>query len=563
MQKKAKKKAENLVRITPLGGLGEIGKNMTVVETRNDVIIIDCGFKFPDSNMPGVDFVIPDVQYLKNKKRNIRGIFVTHGHEDHKGAIPYLLTELGNPPIFATKLTLGLISVNLKEHNLLDSASLKVLRSRQEVSLGDFSIEPIAVTHSIPDAVAFAIRTPIGVIMFTGDFKIDHTPSDGRLTDTARLSEYGDDGILLMCSDSTNIETPGYTLSESVVTETVDRIFGKASGRILVASFASNLNRIQQIIDVAERYDRKVHISGRSMVNNVNIAMELGYLKVPKGILVQAGRLSSLPDHKIVIISTGSQGEAYSVLDRLAKGTNKQFRVKKGDTIVISASPIPGNEESVYGVIDDLFRLGAEVIYSKHLDVHVSGHACQEEQKLMLSLLRPRYFLPVHGEYRHLILHSRMAQEMGVKKDNIFVLENGHTLELTDNGFTVDRKNSARYVLVDGSGVGDIGNVVLKDRQVMSEGGIFIIVVNIKKGTAKMLSTPEILSRGFVYVKESQDLMKEAKQLVIDTLRNFQKARTKPDPIKIRGELKGKLKDLLFEKTEREPMVMPVVIEIE
>ncbi|OIP98366.1 ribonuclease J [Candidatus Wirthbacteria bacterium CG2_30_54_11] len=562
MIQSTQKKAEKLLRITPLGGLGEVGKNMTVYETRNDIIVVDCGLKFPDSTMLGVDLVIPDITYLKNKKRNIRGIIITHGHEDHKGAISYMLTELGNPPIYATKLTQGLISVNLKEHGLLDTAILKIIKPRQEFALGDFHIEPVSVNHSIPDSVAFAIRTPVGTVFQTGDFKFDYTPPDKKLADIGRMAEIGDDGVIMMLSDSTNAEVPGYTVSESVVAETVDRIFSKTTGRMIVASFSTNLNRIQQMIDASARYGRKVCIIGRSMVNNVNIAMELGYLKVPQGILVPPTNLSGIPDHKLAIISTGSQGEAYSVLVRMANGTHKQIRIKKGDTVIISATAIPGNEESVYKTINDLLRLGAEVIHGSMMDVHVSGHACQEEHKLMLSLIRPRYFMPAHGERRHLVAHARMAQDMGIPTQNIFIMDNGHTLEITDRGVTVDTSKEASYILVDGSGVGDIGNVVLKDRQIMSESGIFLIMVNIKKGTAEVIGTPEIVSRGFVYVKESKELIKEAKQLVLDTIRKFERQMTIPDPMQIRAELRTKLHDFLYEKTERDPMILPVVIEI-
>ncbi|HNT29715.1 MAG TPA: ribonuclease J [bacterium] len=558
------KKADKILRITPLGGLGEIGKNMTVYETRRDIIIVDVGLKFPDSTMLGVDFVIPDISYLRNKKRQIRGIFITHGHEDHKGGIPYVLSELGNPPIYATRLTQGLISVNLKEHQLLDKAVLKIIKPKQEIPLGDFTIEPFAVNHSIPDSVGLAIRTPLGTVIHTGDFKFDFTPPDMKLADTGQLAKYGDDGTLLLMSDSTNAELPGYTLSESKIADSIDRIFSKTKSRVIVASFATNLNRIQQIIQASHDHGRKVCINGRSMVNNVNIAIELGYLKLPsKDILVAPTQISGIPDHKLTIISTGSQGEAYSVLVRMSQGAHRQIKIKKGDTIIISADAIPGNEEHVYRTINELYKLGASVIHGNDMDVHVSGHARQEEHKLMLSLVRPKYFMPGHGERRHLVAHADMAQGLGIKEDNIFILENGNTLEITERDVTIHNGKEAGYVLVDGSGVGDIGNVVLKDRQVMSEAGIFLIVVTIKKGTATVIGTPEVVSRGFVYVKESKELIKEAKQLVIDTVRKFNRQLTTPDPVLIRGEIRTKLKDFLYEKTERNPMILPVVIEIE
>lgn len=564
MFRTGKKKADSFVRITPLGGLGEIGKNMTVLETRNDVILVDCGFKFPEASMLGIDKVIPDIAYLKNKIKMIRGLLITHGHEDHKGGIPYLLSELGNPPIYSTKLTLGLISLNLKEHGLLDRASLKTIRPRQELRFGDFTVEPIRVNHSIPDSLGFAYHTPVGTIFHTGDFKFDFTPIAGQAADVGRLAELGAQGVKLLMSDSTNSETPGFTPSEMAMADEIDRIVSKAKGRMLVATFSSNLNRIQQFISASVENGRKVMIQGRSMRNNVNIAMELGYLKAPKGTLISPDKAKSLPDNKVTVLSTGSQGEAYSFLVRMADGTNRTLKVKKGDTILFSSTPIPGNEASVYRTVDKLFQLGAEVIYSKILsNVHVSGHAHQEEQKLMLNLLKPEYFMPVHGEYRHQLIHSRTAQTMGVKEENVFIMANGHTLELTKEGGTVDKSKNVRPVFVDGSGVGDIGNVVIKDRQVMSESGIFVVVVNINAKDGELLSPPEILSRGFIYVKESQDLIKEAKQLIISTLQKFQRNQTIIDPIEIRSELKGKLKDLLYDKTGRDPMVMPVVVALD
>lgn len=555
------KKADQLVRITPLGGLGEIGKNMTVFETRKDIIIVDCGIKFPEASMLGVDLVIPDVSYLRNKKKMIRGLFITHGHEDHKAAIPYLLNELGNPPIYATKLTQGLISVNLKEHRLLNNATLKIIRPRHEVRCGDFVVEPIRVNHSIPDAVGFAYHTPVGTIFHTGDFKFDFTPVAGQAADVGRLAELGHAGVLMLMSDSTNSESPGFTPSEMVLADETDRIIGKAKGRMIIATFSSNLNRIQQFIDASVAHGRKVVIQGRSMKNNVNIAMELGYLTVPKGTFITPEKSKSMPNSKVTVISTGSQGETYSFLVRMSQGTNRSLQVRKGDTILISSTPIPGNEAAVYRTIDNLFQLGAEVVYSKILsNVHVSGHAHQEEQKLMLSLLKPKYFMPVHGEYRHQVIHSRTAEAMGVKPENIFILANGNTMEITSSGIRVDKSRTTRPIFVDGSGVGDIGNVVLKDRQIMSEAGMFLVVININQENGQLLSNPEILSRGFVYVKESQGLLKEAKQLVIETVRKCARNQSRIDPIQIRGELKGKIKSLLYDKTGREPMVMPVVV---
>jgi ribonuclease J len=563
MIKKGKIKAENFVEITPLGGFGEYGKNMMVIETRNEAIIVDCGVKFPESSMLGVDLVIPDISYLNNRKRKIKGIFITHGHEDHKGGLRYILPQLGNPPVYATKLTQGLISVNLKEANILDTAVLKILKPRKEVTFDELQIEPIHITHSIPDAVMLAIKTPLGTIIHTGDFKFDFTPAAGEQPDVARLAQYGDEGVLLLISDSTNAELPGYTYTEQTVRDTIDRIFDKARGRIIVASFASNISRIQQVIDAAASHGRKVCITGRSIVNNVNIAIELGYLSIPSGILISPAKLNSLPDHKITIISTGTQGETMSVLVRMARGDHKQVQIKKGDTIIISASAIPGNEEGVFSTIDDLMRLGADVAYNKILDVHVSGHARQEEHKLMLSLVRPRYFMPAHGDRHMLVAHAQLARETGIPDQNIFILDNGHTLEITAEGCELNTENTAGYVLVDGLGVGDVGNVVLKDRQVMSENGIFVVVVNIRKGKPEIIGTPEIISRGFVYVKESQELFKEAKKIVIKHVDNILGEHTKPDPARIRGIIKTKLEEFLFEQTERRPMILTVISEVE
>ncbi|MBC7343499.1 MAG: ribonuclease J, partial [Clostridia bacterium] len=493
------------VSIIPLGGLGEIGKNMTVVRFGESLLVIDCGLMFPEDEMLGIDIVIPDMSFLIENAAAVKGIILTHGHEDHIGGIPYLLREL-DVPIYGTKLTLGLLEAKLREAGLLGSAKLKGIDPQTSLRLGPFLVEFIRVNHSIADAVAVAIHTPAGTIVHTGDFKFDQTPVDQSLTDYFKFAALGEKGVLALLSDSTNAERPGYTMSEASVAKTFDEIFRFARGRIIVASFASNVNRIQQIISAAQRYNRKVAVVGRSMNNVISIASDLGYLVVPKGTLLDIGDISSLPQNRVVILTTGSQGEPMSGLTRIAMLEHKNVEIIPGDTVVISASPIPGNEKMIARIIDNLFRQGANVIYEEVSGIHVSGHASQEELKLMINLVRPKFFIPIHGEYRMLVKHARLAEELGIPEENIFVLENGQVLDLFPNRGVTSSRVTAGRVLVDGLGIGDVGNVVLRDRKQLAQDGIVIVVVTLGKDSGMVISGPDIVTRGFVYVREAEVL---------------------------------------------------------
>jgi len=551
--------AKNRVRLIPLGGLGEIGKNMLVVEHQDDILVVDAGLMFPENEMLGVDLVIPDVSYLVERKDKIRGIIITHGHEDHTGALPYVLPRL-NAPIFATKLTRGLISVKLKEHRLLDKAQLNVIQAGDELNLGSFRLEFFHVSHSIPDGVGVAFHTPVGIIVHSGDFKFDHTPVDGRLTDFAKLSQLGGQGVLALLSDSTNAETPGYTPSEKMVSEMFDRVFPKAPGRIIVATFASNISRIQQVIEAAIKHDRRVGIVGRSMVENVRMARDLGYLQVPEGVLLKTEEISRLPGDKVAIVTTGSQGEPTSALARMANGDFRQLQIEKDDTVIISARPIPGNEELVNHIINNLFKLGADVLYDQLLDVHVSGHASQEEEKLMLNLLRPRYFIPIHGEYRHLMLHAKLAFEVGVHPNNIFVIENGQVVEFGQHGARLNGTVPAGYVLVDGIGVGDVGQVVLRDRRLLSQDGVVIVTITVDKQTGRPLTEPDIISRGFVYEREAEGLLEAAREQITAALEDSVSHTAEWSFINTR--IKETLGKFFYDRTHRRPMILPVVMEV-
>ena len=552
------KKAENAsVRIIPLGGLEQIGMNITAIEYDDSIVVVDCGLSFPEEDMLGIDLVIPDVTYLKENLNKVKGFVITHGHEDHIGAIPYVLKDV-NVPIYATKLTMGLIESKLKEHNMLKSVKRKVVKYGQSVTLGDFRVEFIRTNHSIADAAALAIYSPAGIIVHTGDFKVDYTPVFGDMIDLQRIAEIGKKGVLALLCDSTNVMKPGFTMSERTVGRTFDNIFDDCrDSRIIVATFASNVDRVQQIINSAKKYNRKVVIEGRSMVNIISTAIELGYLDVPDNIIIDIENLKNYTDDQIVIITTGSQGEAMAALSRMAGSIHKKLYIKPGDTVIFSSTPIPGNEKSVAKVINELSQLGANVIVQ---DTHVSGHACQEEIKLIYALTKPKYAVPVHGEYRHLKTHAQIARDMGVAKENVFVLESGNVLELSaDCGKIVDTVVS-KGVLVDGLGVGDVGNIVLRDRQLLSENGLIIIVVTLEKGSKQVLAGPDIVSRGFVYVRESENLMDEAREVVeiaIDRcLRN-----NITDWGKIKVEIRDTLGDFIRKKTKRNPMILPIIME--
>ncbi|MBQ9106702.1 MAG: ribonuclease J [Clostridia bacterium] len=557
---KRKSSAGQKMNIIPLGGLGEIGKNITLYEYGEDMFIVDCGMSFPDEELPGVDIVIPDLSYVLANKDRIRGLVVTHGHEDHIGAIPYLLREL-NLPIYSSNLTIGLIKGKLVEHGLASSAKLNVVRAGDKIELGAFTVEFIHVNHSIPDAMALAITTPVGTVVQTGDFKIDTTPIDGEMIDIARLSELGKKGVLALLSDSTNAERSGFTMSESIVGETFMNFFAKAADkRIIVATFSSNIHRIQQIIDGAERYGRKVAVLGRSMVNVVNIATELGYLRVPEGILIDIDMLRRYTDDQLVIITTGSQGEPMSALHRMAHGDHRQVNVTPGDFVIISASPIPGNEKMVGKVINELMKLGAEVIYEKAYNIHVSGHACQEELKLMLGMVRPRFFIPVHGEQKHLVKHANLARAMGMEPSDIVIPEIGKVLELTRDSIKCTQTVQAGRLLVDGLGVGDVGSIVLRDRKHLSEDGILVAAMSVDAVSGELVSGPDLISRGFIFVKDSEDLMVEARQLVMDIFERSPAA-SRGDWSALKNRIRDELSKFFYGKTRRSPMVLPIIME--
>lgn len=549
------------LRIIPLGGLGEIGKNMTVIEFGNDLLLIDCGMGFPDEDMYGIDVVLPDITYLRNNASRIRGLIITHGHEDHIGAVPYVLKEL-DIPIYTTPLTAALIELKLEEHDLLYNTQVFTKKAGSVFRIGCFSIEFIRVNHSIPDAVALAIRTPVGTIVHTGDFKIDLTPISGGMIDLVRFGELGNEGVLALLSDSTNVETPGHSASERKVGESFDKLFQGCDKRIIITTFASNVHRLQQIINVAAKYHRKVAVTGRSMENVLRTAMVLGYMEVPEGVLVELEQIVSLPKNRTVIISTGSQGEAMSALYRMAFAEHKQIQIDSGDRVIISASAIPGNENTISRVIDELFHKGAEVIYDRHTDLHVSGHACQEEQKMMLALVKPKYFIPVHGEHRMLVKHAELGRLMGVAPKNIVIAENGKVIEFTKKGVICEDSVPAGAVLVSGSGgIGEIGSVVMRDRHRLAEDGMVVIVMTYSSYDHKLLATPEILTRGFIYVKDSEDLIEEMSRVVMETVESCEEQNVE-DWNTIKTKVKSSLSGYLYKSTRRSPMILPVITEI-
>jgi ribonuclease J len=548
------------IRLIPLGGLGEVGKNMMVVEHGDDIIIIDCGLMFPDDEMFGVDLVIPDTSYLTDKKQRIHGIFITHGHEDHIGALAYVLPMLDFPPIFATRLTQGLISVKLRENKLLDKTIINVVTPGDQVPLGECLVEIVRVNHSVPDAVALAIHTPIGTVIHTGDYKFDHTPTDGQPADFGTLARLGNQGVLVMMGDSTRVESPGYTPSERVINDSFDKIFANAPGRIIIATFASLLSRVQQVIDAASRYERVVALVGRSMVNNVQMAIDLGYLNIPKAMLIRAEDINKFPPERVVIICTGSQGEPTSALTRIANQDHRLVRIQKNDTVILSATPVPGNEKMVNRTINNLFRQGAEVYYQAIANVHVSGHAAQEELKLMLNLLRPTYFLPIHGEFRQLILHAKLANSLGIPENHIVIAEDGDIVEVTQDSITIGDHVACGNVFVDGLGVGDIGHIVLRDRQVLAQDGILMVVLTVDKETGLPLAGPDIVSRGFVYVRDSEELLEKARERVLESFVGLNGHAS--DWSFMKDKIKHTLSEYLYEKTHRRPMILPLVMEV-
>jgi ribonuclease J len=558
--RKPKNRDKSKLRIIPLGGLSEIGKNMMALEYENDIMIIDAGLMFPGEEMLGIDLVIPDISYLLENKEKVRGIVITHGHEDHIGALPYLLPQL-EVPVYSTKLPHGLISVKLKERKALAGAKLKAVNYGQPISLGRFKVELFPVCHSIPDAAGLIIHTPIGTIVHSGDFKLDYTPVHGKPTDLSKLAQMGAQGVLLLMADSTYSELPGYTPSERVVGETLDRVIAEAPGRVIVTTFSSLVSRIQQVIDAAARHGRKVFVVGRSMTDIVKMTLELGYLKAPDGILANIDELRKMPPNKVVLVTTGSQGEPTSALVRIANKDHRHVHIVKGDTVILSATAVPGNEALINRTVDALFKQGAQVLYDKVAKVHVHGHGSQEELKLLLNLVRPRFFLPVHGEYRHLSLHAKLAESVDIPKQNIFVLEDGDILELGPNGGKVTGKVSSGNVYVDGLSVGDIGSVVLRNRRMLSRDGIVVVIIATNRQTGKLVGRPDIVSRGFVDTRESKDMIEESRDLVAKALDHSSSSRSAEW-----GYINTKVRDILnkfyYDQTKRRPMILPVIVKV-
>jgi len=555
------KEKENKVRIIPLGGVGEIGKNMFVLQYEDEILILDAGLKFPEEEMFGIDIVIPEIAYLVENKDKIKGIIISHGHEDHIGALPFILPSL-NVPIYGTKLTLGLVEVKLKEHNILKSSDLNLIRPGCTMKVSDkFKVEFFKTNHSIPDSVGMAIYTPAGIIVYSSDFKFDQTPVDGQITDYYRLAELGKKGVLALLSDSTNAERSGYTLSEKVVGDTIQEIFRVSEGRIIVATFASNVHRIQQVMDASVKQGRKVAVIGRSMVNVVGISRELGYLSIPDKNLIEVENLNNYPDNQLTLMTTGSQGEPMSALTRISTSDHKKVEVIPGDTVIVAATPVPGNEKLVSRTIDNLFKRGAKVYYESVSGVHVSGHASQEELKLMLNLINPKYLIPVHGEYRHLIHHANLAESVGIPSKNIFISDNGSILEFSSKAGKKVGKVPVGNVLVDGLGVGDVGNIVLRDRRILSQDGILIVVIAIDKENHQILAGPDIVSRGFVYVRESEGLIEEARNHVSRALETTSHEKLGEWPT-VKNIVRDVLSKFFWDKTRRRPMVLPIIMEI-
>jgi len=549
------------LKLIPLGGLDEIGKNMTALEYGGEIIIVDCGMAFPDDDMPGVDLVINDISYLEKHAGQVKGIFLTHGHEDHIGGLPYFLKNV-NVPVYGTRLTIGLVEHKLKEHNLLSKVKLNSVRAGMSVDAGKyFSIEFIRTNHSIADSAALAITTPLGVVLHMGDFKIDTTPIVGDVIDLARLGELGKKGVLAMLSDSTNVERPGYAMSERSVGEKFEEIFKGCNKRIIVATFASNVHRVQQIINAAAKNGRKVAVSGRSMENIVEISILLGYMKIPEGVLINLDQINRYNPNQVVIITTGSQGEPMSALTRMAFSDHRKVEITKDDLIIISATPIPGNEKSVSNVVNELFKIGAEVIYKSLSEVHVSGHACMEELKLILALVKPKYFIPVHGEHRHLVQHAALAHKMGVPEQNSFILSNGSVLEFDANGAKVNGNVQAGKILVDGLGVGDVGNIVLRDRKHLAQDGLIVVVVTLSSETGQIVAGPDIISRGFVYVREAEDLIIHVKDVARDAVERCHGNHFK-DWASMKNGLKASISRYIYEQTNRSPMILPIIMEV-
>jgi ribonuclease J len=554
---------KGVMKIIPLGGVEEVGENMTIFEYDGDILVVDMGFAFPNENMPGIDYVIPDTKYLQENKHKIRGVIITHGHLDHLGAVPYILPKIGDPPIFTMPLTAALVERRLEEFHLLGRSPINRLDVDQILNLGNFHVRFFRLNHNIPDSIGLSIKTPAGHVVYATDWKFDHTPVDNKPTEFHKIASLGGEGVTLLMSDSTNAEVPGYSLSEKDLGETIDRVFRDASGRIIFATFSTLINRIQQVFNSAAKYDRKVVVTGRSIVSTVEIAFSLGILHIPPKLIIRAEAARRLPDNKVVILSTGSQGEESASLARIARGEHKTISVKKGDTVVISASPIPGNEASVSTVMNNLTRQGARVIYNKNLDIHTSGHAKQEDLKMMISLIKPKYFMPIHGEHHMLVAHADLARNLGVPDANIFILDNGDIVEAENEKAKLsEKKIKTGLVFIDGLGVGDVGEVVLRDRKVMSEDGMFVIIMQVDRKTGRLINQPDIISRGFVYMKESEDLLREVKHEVRKVVETKNHKPQEPNWAYIRSAVRDQIGEFLYQRTERRPLILPVIIEV-
>jgi ribonuclease J len=553
------------LRIIPMGGVEEVGENMTALEYGDDIIIIDMGLAFPDDTMPGIDYIIPDTKWLEENKKKIRGVIITHGHLDHIGAVPYILPKLGDPPIYTLPLTAAFIKKRLEEFGLLGRSKINSLTKDDVLALGSFKIRFFRLNHSIPDSVGLCITTPLGQIVYATDWKFDHTPVDGKPTEFDKIAKFGAEGVLLLMSDSTNAEKPGYCVSEKEIGLTIDRAFSEIKGRVIFANFSSSISRIQQLFDAAAKYNRKVIVTGRSMVNNIEIALSLGYLKIQPKIIIKSDAAKKFPDNQIVILTTGAQGEEAAGLARIARGDHKTVKIKKGDTTIVSASPIPGNERAIAAMLSNLTRLGSHVIYNKTLDIHTSGHAHQEELKLMIALVKPKYFMPIHGEHHMIVAHAELAKGMGIPEDRIFALDNGQILEITsakEAKITEDPKIASGYVFIDGLGIGDVGEVVIRDRQVMAQDGMFVIIMTLDRRTGKLVNQPDIISRGFIYMKGNDDLIREVKHEVRKLVESKGKEKLEPNYAYLRNIVRDEIGEYLYQKTERRPMVLPVVIEV-
>ncbi|RII33065.1 ribonuclease J [Clostridium chromiireducens] len=554
------KKKVNKIKVIPLGGVGEIGKNLTVFEYEDEIVVIDCGMSFPDGELPGIDLVLPDITYLLRNKDKIKGFFITHGHEDHIGGLPYVLKQI-NVPIYATKLTLGLIESKLQEHNILSDCTLNMVKPGDIIEKGNFKIEFIRTNHSIADSVSIALHTPIGAIVHTGDFKIDFTPIDGEIIDLQRYAQLGKKGVLLLMADSTNATRAGYTMSEKTVGETLDNLFIKADGRVIVATFASSIHRVQQIANASIKNGRKIAFSGRSMEKISEVARVLGYLFIPQEMIIDLNDIKKYPNNKITIITTGSQGEPMAALTRIASGNHRSIQLEKDDMVIISSTPIPGNKKAVSNVIDDLTQKGAKVIYEAIEDIHVSGHACEQELRLIHALLKPKFFVPVHGEYRHLLSHSKIAENMGMDKSNTFILEIGDVLELSRNKAEITNKVPAGRVLIDGLGIGDVGNIVLRDRKNLSKDGIITVVIVINKESRSIISGPDIITRGFVYVRDSEEIIKDIREIAYKSVKGCLDNNV-TEWSEIKNTIRREINTFIYTKIKRKPMVLPVITEI-